>query len=165
MTDLRHIFETGGWVMVAIAALSVVLYSRCFHLLLLLFRAGRQLVTNRDSVADPEVIRMMKDDVQDAVRQQRILLGAMIGAAPLLGLLGTVRGMEITFASLSGHAGDKSMEGLARGISEVLLATESGLAVAIPALMFVYLAHRQSHRLVQRLNVIERGLLSEGRAV
>jgi biopolymer transport protein ExbB/TolQ len=33
------------------------------------------------------------------------------------------------------------MEGLARGISEVLVATESGLVVAIPALMVVHLAN------------------------
>jgi biopolymer transport protein ExbB len=74
--------------------------------------------------------------------QQRALLGAMIAAAPLLGLLGTVSGMSAAFEKLSNQAGDKSMEGLAGGISEVLLSTESGLAVAVPAMLFVYLAHR-----------------------
>ena len=64
----------------------------------------------------------------------------MIAAAPLLGLLGTVSGMVKTFESLSLKAGRKSMEGLARGISEVLVATESGLLVALPALLLVYLA-------------------------
>jgi biopolymer transport protein ExbB len=76
-------------------------------------------------------------------RQQRIALGAMIAAAPLLGLLGTVSGMVKTFESLSAKTGEKSMEGLARGISEVLVATESGLLVALPALLLVYLAHRE----------------------
>ena len=47
------------------------------------------------------------------------------------------------------------MEGLAQGISEVLVATESGLAVALPALLFVYLAHRAVQRNRQRLNRLE----------
>jgi biopolymer transport protein ExbB/TolQ len=47
------------------------------------------------------------------------------------------------------------MEGLAHGISEVLVATESGLAVAIPALLLVYLAHRAVRRYQQRLNFLE----------
>jgi len=38
------------------------------------------------------------------------------------------------------------MEGLAGGISEVLVATESGLVVAIPALLIVYLAHREMRK-------------------
>ena len=84
------------------------------------------------------------------------VLGTIITLAPLLGLLGTVSGMEKTFESLSIQAGEKSMEGLAGGISEVLVATESGLAVAIPALLLVYVAHRQVHKHVQTLNLIER---------
>ena len=98
----------------------------------------------------------MRDEAQETFRQQRLALGAMIAAAPLLGLLGTVSGMEKTFESLSIQAGEKSMEGLAGGISEVLVATESGLAVAIPALLLVYVAHRQVHKHVQSLNLIER---------
>ena len=40
-------------------------------------------------------------------------------------------------------------------ISEVLVATESGLVVAIPALLIVYLAHREVRRHVEQLNRIE----------
>ena len=79
----------------------------------------------------------------------------MIAAAPLLGLLGTVSGMMRTFESMANRVGEKSMEGFAKGISEVLVATESGLAVAIPALLLVYLAHRAVHRNAQQLNRLE----------
>jgi biopolymer transport protein ExbB len=44
------------------------------------------------------------------------------------------------------------MEGLAGGISEVLVATESGLAVAIPAMLLVYFAHRLMTRRLHELN-------------
>jgi biopolymer transport protein ExbB/TolQ len=72
--------------------------------------------------------------------------------------------MEKTFGSLATSAHDKSMEGLAGGISEVLVATESGLTVAIPAMVLVYLAHREVHRQVELVNRLERGLGRAGGA-
>ncbi len=144
--------------MVPIVALSVLLYSRCFRLLLSLRRTRRAIGVARQELAGaPATLRRLRSEVQESFRRQRMALGAMIAAAPLLGLLGTVSGMEKTFESLAGTGGDRSMEGLAHGISEVLVATESGLAVAIPALLLVYLAHREVQRHVQVLTAIERG--------
>jgi biopolymer transport protein ExbB/TolQ len=57
---------------------------------------------------------------------------------------------------LAGH-GTKSLEGLAGGISEVLVATESGLAVALPAMLLVYIAHRQTQRQVEILGRLAAG--------
>jgi biopolymer transport protein ExbB len=153
MKALLELIDEGGPAMIAIIALSVVLYSRCFKLLLSLRRSRRDL---REMAAEssghlPEAHRL-QDEIHESFRQQRIALSAMIAAAPLLGLLGTVSGMVKTFESLSSRTGEKSMEGLARGISEVLVATESGLMVALPALVFVYLAHREVRRLVGQLN-------------
>ncbi len=70
------------------------------------------------------------------------LLAVIATAAPLMGLLGTVVGMVRTFALITvfgtGNAGK-----LASGISEVLVATELGLMVAIPTLIaHGFLAHR-----------------------
>jgi biopolymer transport protein ExbB len=162
---LLELVDKGGWVMIAIIALSVVLYSRCFTLLLALRRLRQD--GRKYSVASADqlpLLRWMREDAQERFRQQRMALGAMIAAAPLLGLLGTVSGMEKTFESLAARGGDKSMEGLAGGISEVLVATESGLAVAIPALLLVYVAHRQVHKYVQALNLIERNIPIGARA-
>ena len=54
---------------------------------------------------------------------------------PLMGLLGTVTGMIATFKIISGFGGgDPKM--LAAGISEALICTAAGMAVAIPALLF-----------------------------
>lgn len=53
---------------------------------------------------------------------------------PLLGLLGTVTGMIATFKLISSFgSGDPKM--LAAGISEALMATATGMGVAIPALL------------------------------
>ncbi len=71
---------------------------------------------------------------------------AVFGAvAPLLGLLGTVTGMIDTFRviTLFGTGDPKLMSG---GISEALVTTELGLAVAIPIMLFhTYLSRRSEH--------------------
>jgi biopolymer transport protein ExbB/TolQ len=156
MNALFVLIGKGGLVMFAIIALSVVLYSRCFMLLLGLRRSRRRLRSATPVLASEfATLHRLQDETQDEFRQQRVALGAMIAAAPLLGLLGTVSGLVKTFESLSAQAGQSSMEGLAGGISEVLVATESGLVVAIPALLIVYLAHREMRKQLQQLNQLE----------
>ena len=153
MKPLLELVSRGGPAMVAIIGLSVVLYSRCFKLLLALRRDRHRLRQMRAVLANqPDCARRLQDEIRESFRQQRIALAAMIAAAPLLGLLGTVSGMVRTFESLSLKAGEKSMEGLARGISEVLVATESGLLVALPALLLVYLGHREVLQHIALLN-------------
>jgi biopolymer transport protein ExbB len=54
---------------------------------------------------------------------------------PLLGLLGTVMGMIATFKMISSF-GSGDPKQLAAGISEALICTATGMAVAIPSLLF-----------------------------
>lgn len=70
-----------------------------------------------------------------------------VAVGPLLGLLGTVTGMLSTFGALaSGGGGDQTMAAIARGISEALITTETGLVVALPGLFFHYQLTRQRER-------------------
>jgi biopolymer transport protein ExbB len=62
-----------------------------------------------------------------------VLLTIAISGGPFLGLLGTVVGVMITFASIAA-AGDVNVNAIAPGIAAALVATVAGLAVAIPAL-------------------------------
>ena len=62
-------------------------------------------------------------------------LGTIAAISPLLGLLGTVLGMIKVFAVIT-TAGVGNPEVLAGGISEALITTATGLAVAIPSLIF-----------------------------
>jgi len=157
MKLLLDLIAQGGVAMIAIMLLSLVLYGRCFRLILDLWHSRRLLQTapaeNREQA---QLFLRRQTILQQNFRHQRPALGAMIAAAPLLGLLGTVTGMERTFATLAGH-GTKSLEGLAGGISEVLVATESGLAVALPAMLLVYIAHRQTQRQVEILGRLAAG--------
>ena len=67
-----------------------------------------------------------------------------VAAAPLFGLLGTVTGMLATFSALAtGSGGDKTMGMIAKGISEALITTETGLIIALPGLFFQYLLSRK----------------------
>ena len=62
-------------------------------------------------------------------------IAILASIAPLLGLLGTVSGMVTTFTSITVF-GTGDPQSLAKGISEALITTQSGLIVAIPALFF-----------------------------
>src|SRR3546814_12495151 len=62
-----------------------------------------------------------------------VLLTIAISGGPFIGLLGTVLGVMITFASVAA-AGEANINAIAPGIAAALLATVAGLAVAIPAL-------------------------------
>ena len=65
--------------------------------------------------------------------RRMVLLTIAISGGPFLGLLGTVVGVMITFASIAA-AGDVNVNAIAPGIAAALVATVAGLAVAIPAL-------------------------------
>ena len=70
-----------------------------------------------------------------------------VATAPLFGLFGTVTGMLVTFGALaSGSGGDKTLAAIAKGISEALITTETGLVVALPGLFFQYQLARQKDR-------------------
>lgn len=62
-------------------------------------------------------------------------LGSVGSNAPFIGLLGTVLGILKSFADL-GVATSKGPQVVMSGISEALIATAVGLAVAIPAVVF-----------------------------
>jgi len=61
---------------------------------------------------------------------------AMLIAAPLIGLLGTVTGMLTTFHGLSMQAGHETASTVADGVSRALITTQTGLMIAIPGLFF-----------------------------
>ncbi|MFH0825584.1 MAG: MotA/TolQ/ExbB proton channel family protein [Pseudomonadota bacterium] len=96
-----------------------------------------------------DMIRFMVSETggQEAVELERYqaVLGTVAYLSPLLGLFGTVSGMIKAFDVISRHTVvDPPM--LAAGISEALITTFAGLAVAIPAVvMDRYVQARSEH--------------------
>ena len=82
-----------------------------------------------EASGDKEFVRMHKGDK---------LLESVVGIAPLLGLLGTVTGLIVTFNNLNigGGGASESATKAAAGIGEALITTASGMVVAIIALSF-----------------------------
>lgn len=83
----------------------------------------------------------------------------LAAVAPLLGLLGTVTGMILTFQSISlfGNGDPKLMAG---GISQALMTTVLGLVAAIPLLFGHNLVASLSRNLVQKLDEQSAGILA-----
>lgn len=77
-------------------------------------------------------------------------LALFAAIAPLLGLLGTVTGMIQTFQAITlfGSSDPRVMSG---GISQALVTTELGLAVAIPVLLVHSFLNGRANRLVEVL--------------
>jgi biopolymer transport protein ExbB len=78
------------------------------------------------------------------------VIGVLAAVAPLLGLLGTVTGMISTFDVLSVF-GTGNAKGMAGGISEALITTQTGLLVAIPGLYMKGFLERRARNLQQRV--------------
>lgn len=134
----------------------------------------------RDGLADEtvEAIRASLDaqQVEETQKLNRwmVLLTIAISGGPFIGLLGTVLGIIIVFASIA-LAGDVNINAIAPGVSAALVATVVGLFVAIPALFgYNYIASRNSDvtasmqvfvdKLITRFADLHRRALS-GRAV
>ena len=88
------------------------------------------------------------------------LIKLLAAVAPLLGLLGTVTGMILTFQSISlfGTGDPKLMAG---GISQALITTVMGLVTAIPLLFFHTLLASRSRTLTQILDEQSAGVVAQ----
>ncbi len=88
------------------------------------------------------------------------LLKIISVVAPLLGLLGTVTGMIVTFQAITLYgAGDPKL--MAGGISTALVTTVLGLVVAIPIVFLHTLVSSRARRLTQILQEESAGMLAE----
>ena len=113
--------------------------------------AGAGLL-NRNRGAD--MIRFMIAEVgaqeTGALDRYQSVLGTVASLSPLLGLFGTVSGMIKAFDVISQHTiVDPPL--LAGGISEALITTLAGLAVAIPAVVMDRYVQSRSNRLAKNL--------------
>jgi biopolymer transport protein TolQ len=135
----------------------------------------------KDSASTSESLDMQlatMDNLKRAVRkaqsQKLNILGKNLpflattgSATPFIGLFGTVWGIMVSFHDI-GQRGSASLAVVAPGISEALVATAAGLAVAIPAVIFYnhfsnQLDHIQSEIddfTTDFLNLVERDLIS-----
>ena len=140
-----------------------------------------QIRNSKDGNIDNEPLEMqlatmdnLKRSIRKAESQEIAALGSSLSflattgsAAPFIGLFGTVWGIMASFHDI-GQRGSASLAVVAPGISEALVATAAGLAVAIPAVIaYNYFANRlgeieneMQNFSTDFLNLVERDLLS-----
>jgi biopolymer transport protein ExbB len=125
---------------------------------------GRVLtVASNNAGLDPESLELK---LHEAVLKERPqiesgldLLKIIAMVAPLLGLLGTVTGMIITFQmiTLFGAGDPKAMAG---GISQALITTVLGLVVAIPTVLMHTLVNGKAQRILHVLEEQSAGIVA-----
>ncbi|QBQ53621.1 MotA/TolQ/ExbB proton channel family protein [Nitrosococcus wardiae] len=172
--NLQEHIQQGGWIgylILGLGAIALLIALQRFIYLQIIGRRihrqrqqempqnnnplGRILGVYKDNGQDVETLHLKLDEaiLKEIPRLERGLptLAILAAIPPLLGLLGTVTGMIETFQSITlfGTGDPKLMSG---GISEALVTTELGLAVAIPILLIHSGLSSKSNRLVQVLD-------------
>ncbi len=111
-----------------------------------------------ESLSRPHKLRM--DAVKQAgsyalenVEARLRILAAISHLSPLVGLLGTVIGMVVAFASIQALQGTVKPADLAGGIWEALLTTVFGLLVAIPCMAAFHAFESHSDRIARRMQL------------
>ena len=85
--------------------------------------------------------------------------------APMLGLLGTVQGMIMAFATLGSAAGAAKQSMLAVNISLALWTTAAGLAIAIPAVAFYFFFRNRAAKIILKMESLSLDLFKALRNV
>ena len=94
---------------------------------------GLSLALDNRGLTETELRRLLSEKLAFSLyklERHLPLVRVMAGAAPLLGLLGTVSGLIHTFQVMTEYGNGNAVL-LAQGISEALIATQSGLLLAI----------------------------------
>ena len=112
---------------------------------------------------DVDAVELKLDDAilreMPGLEKNLSLLKLLSGVAPLLGLLGTVTGMILTFQAITLYGtGDPKL--MAGGISQALVTTVLGLVVAIPILLLHAVAATRSREIVQILEEQATGMIA-----
>jgi biopolymer transport protein ExbB len=126
---------------------------------------GRILLVGSEGASKD--VETMELKLGEAILRETPKLNAMLPllkiiavVAPLLGLLGTVTGMIVTFQAITLYgAGDPKL--MAGGISTALVTTVLGLTVAIPMVFLHTLVSSRARRLTQILQEESAGMLAE----
>jgi len=126
---------------------------------------GRVLKISKDNPnMDTESLELKLNEAvikeRPAIEAGLNLLKIIAMVAPLLGLLGTVTGMIVTFQQITifGAGDPKAMAG---GISQALVTTVLGLCVAIPVVLLHTLVNGRAQRVLHVLEEQSAGIIAE----
>ncbi|MEW6355390.1 MAG: MotA/TolQ/ExbB proton channel family protein [Planctomycetota bacterium] len=111
------------------------------------------LKLRHDYSAVQEAVAEAVDKGGAAMHTRLNLLSFTAKIAPMLGLLGTVTGMIKSFSNIARASALNKPELLARGVSEALITTATGLIVAIPVMFFYFILRDRVNSIITQVEV------------
>jgi len=123
------------------------------------FRGDSKRLEEEADIVELRISEAVLKEVPKLERFQAFLRLA-VAAGPLLGLIGTVIGMIMTFQSIT-ESGSSDPKLMAAGISQAMIATLLGLGIAIPLLFMNAWLATISRSIVQILDEQSTGLVAE----
>ena len=132
---------TANWVCWAILLLAAWAYQQLWVDYLIL---ARKSAADTDGQNDPECA---------APAHNRRTIAIMISALPLMGLFGTITGLQTSFTGMMLGGADNQL--VASGIGSALLTTQLGLVLAIPGWILLVFVNSKSRRATHTAAMIE----------
>ncbi len=141
---VRDFLETGGNVLLAILAVTLVMWTLILERFWY-FRGGHRRELTRALTAwgaraehtswhAHQVRRMLISRVRLKLDHSLLLIKTLVALCPLLGLLGTVTGMIEVFDVMA-IAGSGNVRGMAAGVSKATIPTMAGMVAALSGLL------------------------------
>jgi len=128
VTEARSIVAKGGSPLVVLLRKAVDMYSE-----------GVPFVEIQESVEEAAIKEVPR------LPQRLNYLSLCANIATLLGLLGTISGLQLSFSSLASVEAAKKATLLASGISQAMITTAFGLIVAVPCMgIYTFLSNKQA---------------------
>jgi biopolymer transport protein TolQ len=132
-------------------------------------RKEEKRISAREAEEIARALDIKSNQEMGVLEKYLIFLATAGSATPFIGLFGTVWGVMNAFRGL-GMRGSASIEAVAPGISEALIATAAGLAVAIPAVIgYNYYINRakvvggeMDNFGAEFLSIVERNFVKDG---
>ena len=166
LAAIREFIETGGDVLLAIAFVTLVMWSliieRVWYFQTGHRREKRRVVefwlarSDHHSWAAHQIRRLLIAEVELKLSSGLGLIKTIVAVCPMLGLLGTVTGMIEVFDVMA-LAGSGNERGMASGVSKATLPTMAGMVAALSGMLFSLqldrFAQAESARVADHLDV------------
>lgn len=189
LLDAWQMFAVGGDIMWMLGIVALLLYSAAFAALGYVSRGNLNLKQSdrwTEWIHQPEkatgrmgealryvlhgprlsvrIVSRRFDEVRlqvlSAVDRRLLVVNTLVAAAPLCGLLGTVTGILGMFSALASGGGKAGMAGVANGMQEALITTQTGLTIALPGLFIALIVKSRRDEMAASLVRLESLILT-----
>jgi biopolymer transport protein ExbB len=159
-TDVRDFIETGGDVLLAVAAVTfgmwVLILERYWFFGWVHPKLANRIQNEWDERLDKQswhahqIRQLLLTEVDLEIDRGLLIIKSLVALCPMLGLIGTVTGMIEVFDVMA-LAGSGNVRGMAGGVSRATLPTMAGMVAALSGLIFSVQLERRARRESQQM--------------